>query len=222
VDWIEFVLALGVFLLSHAVPGRPPVRSRVEGMLGARGFTLAYSVLSMILLAWLVGAAGRAPYVELWGWAPWQNHVVLTVMLPVCLIVALAVGRPNPFSFGGACDDRFNPARPGIVRWVRHPLLAALALWAGAHMLANGDLAHVLMFGTFAVFAILGQRLINRRKRRIMGAEWDRLRAEMAARRWTLSPDKGIETALRVVAGIALYAALLAFHPILFGVSPLP
>ncbi len=165
--WAEFAAAFAVFFLSHALPVRPPLQPRLEAALGARGFTLAYSALSLGVLAWLIVAAGRAPYVPLWSWAPWQAHVPLIAMLPACLIIALALGRPNPFSFGGARAERFDPARPGIVRWMRHPLLVALALWAFAHLVANGNLAHVVMFGLLGAFAILGGRLIDRRKRRI-------------------------------------------------------
>src|SRR3546814_17919639 len=95
-------------------------------------------------------------------------------MAVVCLILALAIGRPNPFSFGGTNNAAFDPARPGIVGWIRHPLLAALALWAGAHAFANGTLAHVLMFGIFAAFALVGGPLIDRRRQRDMGPEWPR------------------------------------------------
>ena len=173
------------------------------------------------MLAWLIGAAGRAPHVPLWDWAPWQAHVPLLVMGPVCLILALSIGRPNPFSFGGARDDRFDPARPGIV-WVwRHPLLMALALWAAAHVVPNGDLAHVILFGTFAAFALLGGRLIDRRKRREMGPEWQRMRDRVSDAPF-LSPSASGGTLLRVAAGGALYGALLWAHPFLFGVSPLP
>jgi len=218
--WAEFAAACVAFLLSHAIPVRPPLRPWLEARLGRAGFTLAYSALSLGVLAWLVGAASRAPYVELWGRAAWQAHVPLAVMLPVCAILALSVARPNPFSFGGARNDRFDPARPGIVRWMRHPLLVALTLWSAAHVVPNGDLAHVILFGTFAVFAGLGGRLIDRRKRRAMGAAWDRLRRAAAA-----APPRVAPTAagmLRLVAGFGLYAALIALHPYLFGVSPLP
>jgi uncharacterized membrane protein len=212
--WGEFSLALGAFFLSHAVPVRPPVRRWATQRLGPRGYTLAYSALSLAALTWLIAAAGRAPLVPLWDWAPWRNHVALAAMLPVCVLLGLAIGAPNPFSFGGAHDDRFDPARPGVVGWTRHPLLAALAVWALAHLLANGDVAHVVLFGAFAGFSILGARLIDRRKRRAMGAEWDRLRAATAAFP-RLSP-------IRIAAGLALYAGLILAHPLLFGVSPLP
>ena len=170
--WAEFAAAMGVFLLSHAILVRPPVRPVVERLLGPRGFTLAYSALSLALLAWLIDATARAPFVPLWPWAPWQNYVALATMLVVCLILALSIGRPNPFSFGGGRDESFDPKRPGIVGWMRHPLLVALVLWAAAHLPANGDLAHALLFGTFVAFALLGGRLVDRRKRRSMGDAW--------------------------------------------------
>ncbi len=216
--WTEFAAALGVFLLSHAVPVRPPVKPWLVGLLGQRGFTLSYSLLSLAVLAWLIAAAGRAPFVMLWAWKPWHNHLVLAVMAVVCLILALAIGRPNPFSFGGTNNAAFDPARPGIVGWMRHPLLAALALWAGAHAFANGTLAHVLMFGIFAAFALLGRRLIDRRRQREMGPEWRRLR------RVIVRPGAGavmLGQPLRLVAGGALYLVLILIHPLLFGVSPI-
>ena len=219
--WFEFVVACVVFFLSHSLPVRPPLRLWLRARLGASGFTLAYSALSLAMLAWLISAAGRAPHMTLWDWAPWQFHLPLTIMGPVCLILALSIGRPNPFSFGGARNDQFDPARPGIVRLSRHPLLLALALWAAAHVVPNGDLAHVILFGTFAAFALLGGRLIDRRKRRQMGPEWQRMR-DLVAHAPPLSASPSVGTLLRLAAGIALYGALLWAHPFLFGVSPLP
>lgn len=219
--WLEFVAAWAVFFLSHSVPVRPPLRPFLQARLGPSGFTLAYSALSLAVLAWLIGTAGRAPHVALWGWAPWQVHVPLTVMGAVCLIIALSIGLPNPFSFGGARNDLFDPARPGIVRWSRHPLLLALALWAGAHVVPNGDLAHVILFGTFAAFALLGGRLIDARKRREMGAEWQCLRDAVEGAPFLSWRASGGVLA-RLGAAIVLYAALLWLHPLLFGVSPLP
>jgi uncharacterized membrane protein len=219
--WFEFYLAYVVFFLSHSLPVRAPLRPWLQARLGVSGFTLTYSALSLAVLAWLIVAAGRAPHVTLWDWAPWQVHVPLTVMGPVCLILALSIRRPNPFSFGGARNDRFDPARPGIVRWSRHPLLLALALWATAHVVPNGDLAHVILFGTFAAFALLGGRLIDRRKRREMGAEWQKMRVVIAGAPF-LSWRASGETVARLGVGIVLYATLLWAHPVLFGVSPLP
>ncbi|AUH66787.1 NnrU family protein [Paracoccus zhejiangensis] len=215
-DWLEFTAAFAAFFLTHSLPLRPAVRPHLQRALGRRGFTLAYSALSLAVLGWLIAAAGRAPYVPLWTWAPWQYLVPLVVMLPVCLILSLAIARPNPFSFGGARNETFDPARPGIVRLNRHPLLLALALWGTVHVVPNGDLAHVILFGTFTGFALLGRRLIDRRKRREMGKDWDALAAKVKGAAPLPLP------LLRLVTGLALYLLLIAAHPLLFGVSPLP
>jgi uncharacterized membrane protein len=225
--WGEFAAAFTVFLVSHAVPARPAVRRRLAGRLGERGYLLAYSLVSVAVLAWLIVAAGRAPFVLLWPYAAWQAWLVNLMMPAVCLLVSFGVAAPNPLSFGGTARG-FDPAHPGIAGVARHPLLLALALWAGAHAVANGNLAHVLLFGSFAGFAILGMRIIDRRKRRQMGeGEWSRLAAHsscwpfaaLVSGRWR--PRQAPELR-RVVVGLLLWLALLALHPPVIGVSPLP
>lgn len=218
-DWGEFTLAFSAFFLTHSLPVRAPMRPWLVARLGPAGFGLAYSALSLGVLAWLIGAAGRAPFVPLWDWAPWQNHVVLALMLPVCLILGLAVARPNPFSFGGARNHTFDPLNPGIIRYTRHPLLLALALWSASHVLANGDLAHVILFGAFAGFAVLGGRLVDRRRRREMGPRLDELRVAIAGSRRV--PSLTGPAMLRLLAGVLLYAVLIWLHPLVIGVDPL-
>ena len=215
--WGGFALAYAAFLLTHLIPVRPPVRPWLVARLGPAGFGLAYSALSLAVLVWLFLAARAAPFVPLWFPPDWGAHVTLLAMLLACLMLAFAAFRPNPLSFAGWRNARFDPAAPGIVGFLRHPVLAALALWAGGHLAANGDLAHVLLFGGFAGFALLGQAMIDRRRRREMGPEaWARLVATARANRWR--QDVGGETVLRLLAGLALVLLLLALHPWLAGV----
>ncbi|MCI2393534.1 NnrU family protein [Aliiroseovarius sediminis] len=214
--WFEYILAFIVFFVTHSIPVRPGVKSRLVAVLGARGFTIAYSFLSIAVLTWVIVAAGRAPFVGLWDWAPWQNHVTLTVMFLVCLIATLSIGRPNPLSFGGANNHRFDPDHPGLIGWMRHPLLVALFLWAFGHMIPNGNVAHVILFVVFGGFALLGMRIIDRRQKRIMGAaEWARLAD--TRRTVTVTPN-GL---IRVVIAVAVYALLLWLHEPVIGVEPL-
>jgi uncharacterized membrane protein len=225
--WGELLAAFAAFLLSHALPARPALRRRLAGVLGERGYLLAYSLVSLGVLAWLVAAAGRAPHVELWPPAPWQAWVPNLLMPAACLLVAFAVGAPNPLSFGGRATG-FDPDRPGIAGVARHPLLLAIALWAGAHAVPNGNLAHVLLFGAFAGFALLGMRIIDRRRRRQMGeAAWAALAARSSA--WPLAAlldgrwrASALPSPVRLGAGLLLWLALLAAHPAAIGVSPLP
>ena len=214
--WGEFATAMAVFFASHRLAAWPRIKAPVVARIGAGGFTLAYSVMSMGLLAWIIIAAGRAPYLELWPHLPWMNHVTLTLMALATAIFALALGRPNPLSFGGWNNARFDPDHPGLIGWMRHPLLVVLGLWSGAHILPNGNLAHVIMFGLFLAFSVLGARIIDRRRRRQLGAaEWARL----AATRREIRPTWN--GAARMAAALALYLALLALHAPVIGVDPL-
>lgn len=142
-------------------------------------------------------------------------------MLVVCLILALAIGRPSPFSLGGSENVAFEPDRPGIVGVMRHPLLAAIAFWALAHVFANGDLAHLIMFGTFAAFAMTGGSIIDRRKKRLMGAEREELRHRVKQSGLSKALLSLMREPIRLLAGAAGYVALIVAHPHLFGVNPI-
>lgn len=222
-NWLPFAAAFGIFFLTHSLPVRPKVKSRLLSMLGPRGFTFVYSVLSLGMIVWLVAAAGNAPFVLLWDQAPWQRYMIFVGMLLVCLLFALTIARPNPFSFGGFHNERFDPHRPGLIRWIRHPMLLALAGWSALHILPNGDLAHSILFGVFAVFALAGMAIIDRRKQRLLGKlEWVSLRRAAASAPLFSMQGSWTEYWLRIAAGVLGFTLLLILHPVVLGVSPLP
>jgi hypothetical protein len=80
-----------------------------------------------------MGARGGELYVELWILAPWQMRVPQIGMAVALMLLGFTVGRPNPFSFGGARNQDFDPDLRGILRLTRYPILAALAIWVGAY-----------------------------------------------------------------------------------------
>ncbi len=214
--WIEFSVALSAFYLSHQVPTRLPA------LRGRRGFGMAYGLLSLALLVWVIGAAGRAPFVPIWDQAEWMRLVVNLAMPLAILLICLAIGAVNPLSFGGRAAP-FDPARPGLAGVVRHPLLWALLIWSAAHMLVNGDLAHVILFGGFAVFSGLGMLALDARKRRQWGAGMWVTRASGTSN----IPFRGHAQQyrppmLRVVVAGLVWAAVLHLHAPVIGVSPLP
>ena len=217
--WLEFTAALLLFLASHAIPVRPPVRPWLVRRLGLRGYILSYSLLSLAILAWLVMAAARAPYVGVLPYWEGFRWVPLLLMPLACLLAVAGMMRQNPLSFGGLGLRAFDPAEPGILAVSRHPLLAAMALWGGAHLLANGDLAHVILFGLFAGFAWIGMGLIDLRKQRQLGqAEWTRLSRNTARLNLARLRPSPSEAAL---AG-AVFLALLLLHAPVIGYHPLP
>jgi uncharacterized membrane protein len=218
-----FAAVFGLFFVTHSVPVRPTVKARLQRHLGQTGFTVAYSFLSLIMLTALIWAAQNAPFQQLWSQTLWQRYVVFFGMFFVCLIAALAIGRPNPFSFGGARNDDYDPATPGIVRISRHPLLAAIALWAGLHLLPNGDLAHAIMFGVFLSCAVLGRWIIDRRIKRLMGpSEWHALLRKTRQSPLLQTPANRIGLAVRIGIATGVFGLLMVLHPILIRASPLP
>ena len=124
----------------------------------------------------------------------------------------------------------FEPDHPGIAGVTRHPVLWAAALWAIAHAVPNGDLAHILLFGLFGVFSLLGMLAIDARNRRVLGtAEWRRLShstslvplAALAGGRWR--PSFGANQLAPPCCGDrSLCAGYFALHRPFIGVSPLP
>lgn len=219
-EWTSFVAAFAVFFVSHVLFVRPPLKPVLVRYLGSTVYTLAYSLLSIFILLWLIKASASAPYVELWPFEAWHRHLLLTIMLPVCMIAAFGVARPNPFSFGGARNDLFDPQRAGILKWMRHPLLVAAFVWSFAHMLANGNLAHVLLFGSFALFSILGMKLIDLRKQREMGETWFTLQHQSRASSYKeMGGFKDV--GLRLFGGLVFYVGLLVLHPWFAGVNPI-
>lgn len=230
--WLEFMSAGVLFLITHRVPTIPFIRAQLIDGLGERGFMIIYSSLSLVIMIWWIVAAGRAPYVELWEVASWQYWAPNIIMPFVCIIIAFSIAAPNPLSIGGSQPDTFDPDHPGFAGIMRHGLLWALALWSGSHIIPNGNLAHVLLFGSFFVFSLYGMRMIDRRQQRKLGMQkWLALSyatslwpfQSLINRCWQPSPS-GMRTPvlLRLSVAVALYAALLALHASLIGVSPLP
>ncbi len=227
--WGEMTLALTAFFASHVVPARPAVRRSLQAHLGGVAYGVIYSAVSLGVLAWLIAAARNAPHIQLWDFELWQLWVPNVVMPFVCVLIAFGIAAPNPLSIAGRGSLSFDPGRPGIAGVTRHPLLLAITLWALAHMVPNGDLAHALLFGLFAVFGIVGMAALDGRKRQQWGRE---LWAERAAKTSAIpfAALLGARVSLsdlrfnpwRAVAALALYVTLLGAHSHLIGVSPLP
>ncbi len=228
-DWTGFAAATAAFLATHVVPARPAIRGALRERLGARTYMALYSVVSLATFAWLIAAAGRAPHVWLWTFEPWQVWVPNIAMPIACLLAVYGVAGGNPFSLGGGNGAGFDPERPGIAGLTRHPLLWAVTLWAGAHIVPNGGVAHVILFGLFALFGLAGMVVLDARQRRQWGPElWARRAAQtsffpfaaLLSGRWC---GEGLRAdPARLAAALALYLALLFLHPLIIRVSPLP
>lgn len=221
--WGEYAAAWTVFLLSHMLPLRPWLRSGFVALLGERGFVGAYSLVSLVVMAWLIVAAGRAPHLPLWGWAAWQAWVPNLIMRLACVLLALGIGIPNPFSIGGAGPERFDPMRPGVLALTRQPVLLAIVFWTAAHIPPNGDLAMATLFGALAAMGLFGMRALDARRRRAWGQDrWLAMSRRSGSWLGAFPQLATTISARRVAMGLVGWLMLFSRHAAVLGVSPLP
>ena len=226
---IEGVLAAAVFFVaSHLLMPRKAVRGWLVERVGETAFRVLYSAVALGGLVWLLYARAGAPYVEVWPPSAWARHVPLVVMPFVAILLVCGSTARNPTAIGGGVEpDGAHPA-PGILQLTRHPILWAIALWALAHMPPNGDAASLVLFSAFAVLALAGMPLLDRKRSEALGATWGPIAlttsvlpfaALFSGRAKLRFSEIG---AWRILAGVALYLALLVAHGPVIGVSPLP
>jgi uncharacterized membrane protein len=227
--WIEFATALAAFLATHFLPTRQRLRERLIERVGRRLYFSVYGIVSLAVVAWAISAAGRAPYLELWWQAGWHRWAPVLVMPVAILLAVLGLGIGYPHTLSGRRVAAFDPDRPGIAAVTRHPLLWSFALWSGAHLVVNGDLAHVILFGMFAALSFAGMVVFDRRARAAMPPdEWSAISSRTAILSLRPLLDRAwlrgnVPTLLRGVAIAALvYAAVFLLHEPVIGVTPAP
>jgi len=171
----SFFAALTVFFVLHILPGRPRVRSALVGALGERTYLAAFSIVSLLTLAWVLIAAFTAPFVPVWDPQIWHYWVPIILMVPASILLTAGLMAPNALSITLNTSD-YVPDRPGIVALTRHPVLWGFGLWSGSHMVANGDVVSLILFGALTAFAILGVRILDKRNCRKLGdSVWEQL-----------------------------------------------
>lgn len=212
--------ALIVFLLTHSIPSLKPVRARCVSVLGERGYLVAYSALSITVIAWVGFALIDAPYVELWPMTIVSMWITVVLMIPATVLLVFGLTTPNPFSIP-IKPSVFDSQQPGILAITRHPILMGLALWALAHLPPNGSVATVLMFSFAAAFSIAGMRILDRRRQHSWGlSTWQTQATRTALLSW--KPGALSWKDWRWALTAFVYMGLIATHPMVIGVSPLP
>ena len=193
------ISGLVIFLGIHALRvWGEGVRSALLVRLGPLGFKGAYSIASLAGFYLLIVGYGQARLEPVPLWTPPHGMAHATVALMWISMVLLAAAQIP---------------RNAIKARLRHPMVLGVKVWALAHILANGTLHDVLLFGGFLVWAVLSFRAARQR---------DRAALEVGEANEAL-PVSGAATIGAVVAGTAAWAAfILVAHVWLIGVAPLP
>ncbi len=182
------ILGLAIFLGIHSISiVAPSTRDRWAAALGANAWRGTYSLISIVgfvLLVYGYGLARQAPVV-LYAPPPWLRHFALLLMLPVF-----------PLLFAAYLPGRIKTA-------MKHPMLVAVKIWALAHLLANGMLADVLLFGAFLAWAVVDRISLKRRVARAVPSA--------APSHWN--------DVIALVGGLVVYGLTLGWlHYVLIGV----
>jgi len=218
------VLAGVVFLVTHFLPSTP-LRPGLVAVLGEKAYLGVYTLVAFAALGWMIWAYIRAPYESLW--VGDEFKVWALVMMPFALVSVVLGGmtrNPTAVRQEHALKSFGDPR--GILRITRHPIMWGIALWATVHIIARGDTASVIFFGTMLLLAVLGTVFIDARKSRTLGPDWEKFAsatsnfpfvAVLQGRNQFRFDEIGWK---KVLIGLAVYFVFLFLHPFLFGVRP--
>lgn len=222
--WILVFGAPGFFLF-HLFLSWHPIRRRLIQTLGDKKFVGVYATVVAIPFAAIFAGWIYRPFIPLWEPGDWTRWIPLVTMPFAFVLLVAGYTTKNPATVGQEAAIEAGPT--GVTTITRHPALWGFALWALGHILPNGDLASLLLFGSFAALAILGMLHIDRRRARALGERWRRF-----AEATSIVPFVAILRGRckldlsglwwRALLGLASYVLMLLAHEWELGVSPFP
>lgn len=188
------VLGLVLFFGTHAVTMLRDTRAGLIERFGAGAYKGLYSVgsgIGLALIVWGFVQYRAGGYIPVWSPPAGMTHLAMTLMLPAIILLAVYL----------------LPAG-WMKKTVGHPMVAMIKIWAFAHLLVNGDLGSMLLFGSFLAYAVIDRISLKRRA----GAGEQHAAVGWNGNDW-----------MALGLGLILYFAVVYFlHALLFGVPVLP
>src|ERR1700716_858157 len=186
---LVMILGLVLFLGVHTLTTQRELRARLIASWGEGGYKIGYAVASLVglvLIVWGFAHYRATEWIDVWYPPKALKHLTVALMLPAVILVVASYIRGR------------------IYTAVKHPMLAGIKLWAAAHLLANGDLGSMILFGSFLAWAVFDR------------ISWKRRTAPGAPPIPVGGPGNDL---IAVAVGIVAYLALgFAFHPVVIGV----
>lgn len=176
------IAGLILFHTIHVVPMNPALRNDLVERFGEGAYKGLFSLVSLIGLGLIIWGKSSAAFVHLYDPPVWGRAATMILVLLAFIFLAA-------FHTKGYVRAR-----------LKHPMLIAVVLWSFGHLLANGDVASVLLFGSFMLYSVVDLIVCSTRGTKV-----------------SIEP-KIAHDAIAVVAGILVYAVVLSLHGILFGV----
>jgi uncharacterized membrane protein len=189
------ILGLLLFFGVHTITIRRQWRAQLIGAWGEGGYKIGYALVSAVGLALIVwGFADYRTHGMIDVWEKWASpavlkmlkHVTVGLMLPAVIMVVASYIRGR------------------IYATLKHPMLTGIKLWAASHLLVNGDLGSIILFGSFLGWAVFDR--ISLKHRTDAGAP-------------PIPVGGPANDLIAIAVGLVAYLALaFAFHPVVIGV----
>jgi len=145
---LVMIAGLALFLGVHTLTTQRELRARAVASLGEGGYKIFYALVSLaglVLIVWGFAQYRATGWIDVWYPPKALKHVAVALMLPAVILVVAAYIRGR------------------IYTTLKHPMLAGVKLWALAHLLANGDLGSIVLFGSFLGWAVFDRISLKRR-----------------------------------------------------------
>lgn len=145
------IFGMLIFMLAHTLPMFPQRRNALVTRFGENGYKGLYSLVALAGLGLIIWGMRGVPFVHVYLPPVWGRHLTMLLMLA------------GIFCLGA------SHAPSNIKRFTAHPMLWGVTLWALGHLLANGDLASLILFGGFGAYALIDMVSANKRGAKPLG-----------------------------------------------------
>jgi len=187
------LLGLALFLGGHLFTTQRAARAGMIAKLGENGYKGVYSIIAavgFVLIIYGFGLYRNAGMIPVWSPPAGMKHAALLLMLPAFILLAV----PK------ACWLRDK---------TKHPMMLAIKIWATAHLLSNGDLGGMILFGSFLAWGVISRIAVKKREA-IEGAP-------------PRDHEFGRADGIAIFLGLVVYGVFAYWlHPLLIGVPVVP
>jgi uncharacterized membrane protein len=142
------ILGLIVFFGVHVLTSLRALRAQLIARVGEAPYKIIYSVVAIVGFALIIAGYGQyraSDWINVWYPPTWTRHVAALLIWPAFVFVVAAYVRGD------------------IARILKHPMLVGVKLWAAAHLIANGDLGSIILFGSVLAWAVYDRISLKRR-----------------------------------------------------------
>ncbi len=178
------VSGIVLFFAVHLIPGWGGLRRKLIDRIGDVRYKALYSIIAFIGLILIIYGKSTADFQSIWIPPAWASKITVVLMVLSCIFLVASGMKTN------------------LTRFTRHPMLWGVTFWSIGHLSANGDLAAIVLFGSFGIFSLAAMFSANLRG------------AKKGQTEYPIIVD-----VIVLIVSLTLYVVFVVLHPYLIGVA---